>query len=63
MKFVVYRAQYYKNNRKVRYLGQVMKARGRHSTGAPKISTHVFSHAKSQPIRGGFGRGGGSFGG
>lgn len=55
--------QYYKNNRKVRYMGQVLKARGRHSTGTPKISTHVFSHAKSQPIRGGFGRGGGSFGG
>lgn len=55
--------QYYKNNRKVRYLGKVIKAHGRHTTSSPRISTRVFSHAKSQPIRGGFGRSGGSFGG
>ncbi|MBF7683498.1 hypothetical protein I2F27_09210 [Acinetobacter sp. B5B] len=47
--------QYYRTNRKVRYLGQVVKASGRRRNGPPIISTHINPDAKSTPIRGGFG--------
>ena len=55
--------QYYKKNRKVRYLGRVVKATGKRHNGNPIVSTQVLSAAKSSPIRGGFGRSGGSGGG
>lgn len=55
--------QYYKNNRKVRYLGKTVKAMGKHHNGKPIVSTQLNSLAKSTPIRGGFGRGGGGSGG
>lgn len=55
--------QYYKNNRKVRYQGRVVKATGKRHTGNPIISTQIKPFSKSTPIRGGFGRFGGSGGG
>ncbi|RKG30239.1 hypothetical protein [Acinetobacter tianfuensis] len=55
--------QYYSNNRKVRFRGSKITAYGNRSVRAPLISTRINSQAKSTPIRGGFGRGGGSFGG
>ena len=54
--------QYYKNNRKVKRAGRVITAYGNRSISS-KISYHVHTQAKSTPIRGGFGRGGSSFGG
>ena len=54
--------QYYKNNRKVKRAGRVITAYGNRSISS-KISNHVHTQAKSTPIRGGFGRGGSSFGG
>lgn len=54
--------QYYQGNRKVKYLGRVLKATGNRATSR-QISSHIFTQAKSTPIRGGFGRGGGSSGG
>lgn len=47
--------QYYKTIRKVRYLGNIVKASGRHSHQKPIISTNIRPNAKSTPIRGGFG--------
>ncbi len=55
--------QYYKKNRKVRFLGRVVKATGKRHNGNPIVSTQVLTYAKSSPIRGGFGRSGGSGGG
>lgn len=55
--------QYYKNNRKVRYQGKVVKPTGKRFNLAPKVSTRVIANAKSTPIRGGFGRFTGSGGG
>lgn len=53
--------QYYKNNRKVKYQGNVIRGKGRRATLPPVITTKVNRQAKSTPIRGGFGRGGGIF--
>lgn len=55
--------QYYKKNRKVRYLGRVVRATGKRDNGNPIISTQVMKYTKSSPIRGGFGRSGFSGGG
>ncbi|WP_180079336.1 MULTISPECIES: hypothetical protein [unclassified Acinetobacter] len=55
--------QYYKKNRKVRYLGKVVKATGKRHNGNPLISTQLNSASKSTPIRGGFGSSSGSSGG
>lgn len=54
--------QYYKGNRKVKVAGRVVKAYSDLAVSS-KISTRVNTQAKSTPIRGGFGRGGSSFGG
>lgn len=48
--------QYYQNIRRVRYLGRVVKATGRHQQGNPIISKTINPNAKSKPIaRRGFG--------
>lgn len=50
--------QYYKNNRKVRYQGQVVKAKGKRQSGQPIVSSTIIPLAKSTPIRRkGFGSG------
>ena len=56
--------QYYKKNRKVKIIrtGQERKAFARHSVRT-KISQQMITNAPSRPIRGGFGRSGGSGGG
>lgn len=55
--------QYYKKNRKVRYLGKVVKATGKRYNGKPLTSTQLNSASKSTPIRGGFGSSSSSSGG
>lgn len=55
--------QYYANNREVKYKGRVVAAYSQRSSRQPLVSKVVKKFAKSQPIRGGFGRGGGTFGG
>lgn len=55
--------QYYAGNRKVKYKGRLIAPNTKNSSGQPIVSQVVKAHAKSQPVRGGFGRGGSSFGG
>lgn len=55
--------QYYQGNREVSFRGSTLQPRSNLSVGQPTISTTVKSNAISSPIRGGFGRGGSSFGG
>ena len=55
--------QYYAGNRKVKYKGRLIAPNTQKRSGQPIISQVVKAHAKSQPVRGGFGRGGRSFGG
>lgn len=55
--------QYYSGNRKVKYKGRLIAPNSKNSSGQPVVSQVVKTNAKSQPVRGGFGRGGSSFGG
>lgn len=55
--------QYYRSNRKVNFAGRKVQPSTNLSVGQPYISQVVKSNSKSSPIRGGFGRSGGSFGG
>ena len=55
--------QYYQGNRKVKYLGRVFEPRGNRSVTQPRVSVHSYTGKTYSPIRGGFGRSGGSFGG
>lgn len=55
--------QYYSGNRKVKYKGRLIAPNSKHSSSQPMVSQVVKTNAKSQPVRGGFGRGGSSFGG
>lgn len=55
--------QYYDGKREVRYLGSNIAPRSNHASGSPVISSQFSQTAKSSPVRGGFGRGGFSFGG
>lgn len=49
--------QYYKTLRKVRYMGRIVKATGKHYKKQPIISTYINQNAKSQPVaRQGFGQ-------
>lgn len=54
---------YYQNNREVLFRGKTLRPRSNLSTGQLMISTTAKSSSVSSPIRGGFGRGGSSFGG
>jgi len=55
--------QYYQNNREVSFRGHTLRPRSNLSVGQPIVSTTLKSSSLSSPIRGGFGRGGMSFGG
>ena len=55
--------QYYQNNREVSFRGNTLHPRSNLSVGQPSISTTAKRYSVSSPIRGGFGRGGSSFGG
>lgn len=55
--------QYYSNNRSVKYLGRVVQPYGNRSVSSPVVSVSAYNNSKSSPIRGGFGRSSGSFGG
>lgn len=55
--------QYYQNNREVSFRGNTLSPRTNLSVGQPSISTTAKTYSASSPVRGGFGRGGFSFGG
>lgn len=55
--------QYYEDNRKVSFRGNTLRPRSNLSIGQPMISKTMQRYSASSPIRGGFGRGGSSFGG
>ncbi|WP_228203380.1 hypothetical protein [Acinetobacter sp. CFCC 10889] len=55
--------QYYQGNRKVNFSGRKIEPLTNRSIGQPHISQVAKSNSKSSPVRGGFGRSGGSFGG
>ncbi|QOW47769.1 MULTISPECIES: hypothetical protein [Acinetobacter] len=55
--------QYYQGNRKVNFAGRKIQPSSNLSVGQPYISQVAKSNSKSSPVRGGFGRSGGSFGG
>jgi hypothetical protein len=55
--------QYYQHNREVSFKGNTLRPHTNLSVGQPSISTTAKRSSVSSPIRGGFGRGGSSFGG
>ncbi|QIO04469.1 hypothetical protein [Acinetobacter shaoyimingii] len=55
--------QYYQGNRKVKYLGRVFEPTSNRSVTQPRVSVRAYNGKTYSPIRGGFGRSGGSFGG